>query len=502
MTRLSVELLTGSYRAASRHRRDLPEWPPHPDRLFMALVASLHAGSERGPGRTRAARAALQHLESMSPPRIRASRDVAVRSAGVSHVPTNDDRITTRCDRVAALADSTLLQQLRVIPERRGRRPRFSPCVTPPDPCVSFEWDETLATSELEALRMLGRDVSYLGCSASLVRISVKTGAGPANLVPVEGRGDLRLRVPLPGRLATLESSYKCAPDQVPPVGGTHAYRWLSEPPRSARLPLRATLLPLVQAGGDRLRLPDTLSLANAFRRTVLSGFQGRPVPQWISGHEADGRPDRSDHMGFLPLTRRGADGALVVFGVAVAVPNWVENEDMMGELAATLRFVEIRGDGFEGTFSIAHSSSGPLEQCLNAIGGGRYGSRRWASVTPVVFDRHAKRGAQVEDQIRLCCRNAGLPDPATVQLCRRPLVLGAVDSDRMPSLVRSNGRSGRRVHVVIEFDSPIRGPVRLGAGRFLGYGLCHRLGSGSLTPAPSVAASRRHASARWPMSP
>ena len=39
---LEVEYLTGRAVATARHHREQPEWPPHPGRLFSALVAACH----------------------------------------------------------------------------------------------------------------------------------------------------------------------------------------------------------------------------------------------------------------------------------------------------------------------------------------------------------------------------------------------------------------------------------------------------------------------------
>ena len=40
MLTIAVELLTGSYDAGDADDRRLAEWPPHPARLFCAMVAA------------------------------------------------------------------------------------------------------------------------------------------------------------------------------------------------------------------------------------------------------------------------------------------------------------------------------------------------------------------------------------------------------------------------------------------------------------------------------
>lgn len=40
MLAVEIELLTGRYVATQFNDRNKPEWPPHPGRLFCALVAA------------------------------------------------------------------------------------------------------------------------------------------------------------------------------------------------------------------------------------------------------------------------------------------------------------------------------------------------------------------------------------------------------------------------------------------------------------------------------
>ena len=86
MLALEVEYLTGRSVASMPNDRDQAEWPPHPGRLFMALVA---AHMERDPGDS-AERAALLWLEGLSPPEISAA-DADPRDVLEVFVPVNDN---------------------------------------------------------------------------------------------------------------------------------------------------------------------------------------------------------------------------------------------------------------------------------------------------------------------------------------------------------------------------------------------------------------------------
>ena len=115
--------------------------------------------------------------------------------------------------------------------------------------------------------------------------------------------------------------------------------------------------------------------------------------------------------------------------------------------------------------------------------------ARVWASVTPIVLDRHLKRydEAVIRNLVARSCVNAGLPrpDPARIQVGNHSGVEGAPSAWsatenppwtrwRVPEPLASR----RRVHAVIDFGREIAGPVMLGAGRYSGLGLCRRMGA------------------------
>ena len=86
MFALGLHYLNGwSMAAADGARKERAEWPPHPDRVFMALAAAwFETGEDHAEGE------ALRWLEALPPPAIAAS-DADSRAAVVSYVPVNDD---------------------------------------------------------------------------------------------------------------------------------------------------------------------------------------------------------------------------------------------------------------------------------------------------------------------------------------------------------------------------------------------------------------------------
>lgn len=461
MLAVEVEYLTGVARAAD-DRGDAPDWPPQPDRLFSALVATWAARGERP-----AERAALEWLERAEPPMIEAS-SVAWRSTQKVFVPPNDDAPTT----------------ITVMPERRRRQERRFPACIPADPVVRWVWPVAPSEAVAEALEALARDTSYLGHSASLVRCAVRRVTAQGNAVAAR-------RVIYPGRFAELVRSF--AASQRPSPGAS--LRPVSAaPPALVASVFGTNWIVFAHAGGWR---PDARAaglLGKTMIKAVQAGYAPDAAPAWVSGHEADGSPLEAPHLAALSLLDAGwewSQGRLM--GIALALPRALEH---------------IAGTEEEGLFRALCrlSTNGPdsLEISLRLPGGHAWRLRReampdakslrsdryvkeariWASVTPIALDRHPKAEGEVEAIIALACERIGLPNPIRVVAGKHTAIRGAPSARpgayapewtgwRLPAPL-----TGRRLtHAVIEFDEPIAGPVLLGAGRFVGLGLCLPLG-------------------------
>jgi CRISPR-associated protein Csb2 len=109
---------------------------------------------------------------------------------------------------------------------------------------------------------------------------------------------------------------------------------------------------------------------------------------------------------------------------------------------------------------------------------------RRWATVTPFVFDRFPKNkdGQDAGAIVAQACVNIGLPPPAEIELHKHSACRGAPSAKRHRGEPASAGyrfpKEGALAdrplrHLVLTFEQPVRGPVMLGAGRFQGLGLC-----------------------------
>jgi len=248
---LSVELLTGRYVATDYADRGLAEWPPHPARVFSALVATWAEDPDPQ------SEAALQWLEAQSPPALCAS-PASHRDVVTVFVPVNDTSVLGDLDKkteplrearaeVAALqgllalskaqtkalekatkalkaaesdlnkalmapakvSDSDLASAQGLLPDGRKKMPRAFPSVTPQAPRFSLVWPDAEPEADTRAaLDALCARVHRIGHSSSLVSLSCPTSA-PAPSHRPQADGGLTLRVPEAGQLLRLQQEFE-----------------------------------------------------------------------------------------------------------------------------------------------------------------------------------------------------------------------------------------------------------------------------------------------------
>ena len=253
MVSIEVNFLTGRFVATAHHDRTSPEWPPHPARLFSALVATW-ADANR-PDHTE--RRAIEWLESLPAPSIDAS-DATPRTAATHFVPVNDARIVrqssynNRARKIDDLIARIEAAQAEGAPQRKQRslhtqlkkqrdvsgivssagntpvstavgimppgwvstsgdvrtgQARVYPSVTPTEPRVTYVWNADPTDDTADALDGLCARLTRLGHSSSLVSCRVVSDDRVPNHVP--GDGIDVLRSVRSGQLAALEKEYR-----------------------------------------------------------------------------------------------------------------------------------------------------------------------------------------------------------------------------------------------------------------------------------------------------
>ena len=464
---VEVRLLTGRYDAGSAGDRAVPEWPPHPGRLFAALVSTARSDAEWE---------ALRWLERQEAPLVAASPTVA-EVARRSYVVTN---------RVAPGGGS------QTHPGRTNQlRTRVG--VTPRQPVARFAWQQATPDPDVaHALEGLCGRIPYFGRSTSVAMLRVVfpepdgEGAGPLDTWEAGGIVDAEsmLRVPFPGSVDALRAAYEAGRPSWE-VARLRGYRVVGRPVEPApppEAPSPYTDFVILRFVGVHPEGRLAVRFTEALRRAVMRRVQD-PLPAVLHGHGLPGRP----HVAFLALPFVGdkhADGHLL--GLAVAVPE-ASDPDRRRILSGVLA-----GHGAEGTFPLRVPGIGSVS--LRYEPGlvrpktlsperWRRGSRRWVSATPVVLDRHPRRG-DFEAEVVRGLRTAGLPAEVgivSVETSTAPLQAGGIRllSRDLPDFTR--GRLFR--HVAVTFDRRVAGPVLVGAGRYLGVGLLTPAASGAPDP-------------------
>ncbi len=438
MLALRIQYLTGVVAAQDRGDRRRAEWPPHPDRLFSALVASWGRG-----GRDAAGKRALEWLEAQAPPAVAccAADRVGFRDAVTHYVPRND------------LAEVD-----------KGRNARTFPAALPEDPVVHMIWREADPGPHRAALARLAGDVAWLGHSSTLVAVRLVEDAPAPRYVP-SPRGTGALRTPRPGRLDTLEEAH--GEGRLAAPGGWTLY---PEPgvPRPPAPAVFGEWTVFRRVGGVGMELRHAAVLTHAVHRALVD-LADDPVRPLISGREKDGAVTRAPHVALVPLANldhEHADGAIM--GFAVIRPPGLDAAETLHVDKALARLDHVRTAA--GPMAVERLAT-PDRAGLKP---GRYTrpSRRWVTVTPMLLDRHPRKSLPAAEIVARAVEATGLPRPRRITLGAWPVVAGVPHPRLMlPRPGREHGKP--LLHVLLEFDRPVRGPVLIGAGRFFGMGLC-----------------------------
>jgi CRISPR-associated protein Csb2 len=519
---LEIEYLSGVSFAAIGPDSEVPDWPPQPDRIFSALVAAWAVRGEREEERR-----VLEWLEELPTPRVCAS-DAQSRTTATVYVPPNDYQTPNgELNKLRWFRDflsngspppekgghkKLWLQAWNVMPDQRkrsGLKERIFPAARPHDPVIHLCWREAEPDqATLSALQALARDTAYVGHSASLTRCRFVFDREAGHL---DG-GKLPERRVYPGRLNELREAYarfeKSADKKDRPRKGE---RVPPEPrPTQERCSVfRDRWLILEHVAGDMPDIRACAFVAKTLRDTLLSGYQRvglqAEIPEVISGHAIDGTPTRFPHLAVIPLAFTGfpyADGHVMGFALVPPKDSAILEDETFRRVLRKIapihkemgrRILPLKpkvGVSPESAFSIGLSPTfePPVgKRSLDPIIYTRPGLI-FSTVTPIALDRHLKqkgaaRDLEIAAQIAGACRNIGLAEPVAVITDKHSAVEGAPSAypsgnppawmcwRQPPSLV-----SRQLTHAVIRFAEPIEGPVILGAGRFLGLGLCRPL--------------------------
>lgn len=509
MLAIEVNFLTGRFVATAHNDREASEWPPHPARLFSALVASWAEAGEDD-----SEREVLEWLEAQPAPSL-AAPEADPRRVVSYFVPVNDTRVisgawyerrsqnldkledqfeaeleqsggelTKKAERirdkiqkemdadgqVSGAGTTSTKSALELLPDGRSKQERHFPSVTPHKSRVTFVWADAEPSDAIKAsLDLLLERVTRLGHSSSLVSCRVVGDPPLPNWTP--GSGSHVLRCTGPGQLAGLQERFQQHQAIRPRALPFAAIRYSDVPSEpGSPAPLRPdtagdwVVFELLLKSQSR-RFPSTraVDVASTMRAAIMSHAED-PIPEGLSGHHPTGIPTLEPHVAFLPLPYVGsqyADGRIM--GLAVSMPASLEDLSRRAVLRAIGHWeLEVGSDpliltfGSSGTLQLQRRT-GPVDPVTIRPEIWQKPSQRWVSATPIALPTHpgplSKGGAaarskawdRAEQAVVASCRHVGLPDPAQVALSLDPFIRGARPATDFPPF-RQRGRDGKPV--------------------------------------------------------
>jgi CRISPR-associated protein Csb2 len=399
---------------------------------------------------------------------------------------------------------------IRILPDRRRRQPRQFPAATlhggVGEPHLRLIWQTDVAPDRLVALRALAQDTSYIGHSSSLVRCIFLDGLPEpkTDLVSVASTA-----APYPGRLRELETLYV---HHVATADSTARPRPapLIRPQQVATPPISKTVfgerwIVFEFVDGDRPDLRATAVIGRRMRDALMSAWPD-PIPEWLSGHTADGAPSREPHLAVVPLGNVGfphsESARQPLLGLALVLPRAIEPEWTGSDTpeafanSQTLQAVLdrlMRPSPTEATMGLRLGKLGEVrlrrvgmpEAAKHSLRPSRYIEERrlWSTATPIALDRHTKSGQPREETAAIIaesCTRIGLPRRVAVHVHKHAAIAGAPSAwppggaPHWTGWARPGSLETRQLtHATLRFAEKVAGPIILGAGRFFGLGLC-----------------------------
>ncbi len=415
----------------------------------------------------------------------------------------NARNVGTMVDRVG---DTNPAAALQLLPSGRQRRARYYPSSTPVVPRVHYVWPGSEPSGEIgDALDRILSGVTRLGHSSSLVtcRIDREFDLDTSQMPrwSPDPTGERLVRTTAAGLLPELEASFSshrgCGPRTM--ANDVQRYRLLNPGRAVGQLQVPANagewFVFAQEASGRTLPIHAAANLTGAVRGALMR-YADDPVAELISGHRVDGTHSDNPHLSVIALPfvgREHADGHLLGFAILLpasspllsardevlrAIGRW-EGSDSSGRFRVRAR---LRG-GDDLWFERVQD---PLDTWSLRRSRWEGPARTWVSVTPIALDRHpgnlgsdnpptaARAAREAEESVRTACEHIGVAPPTYIAVTRSSLVTGSRPARSFPPFRGAGHDSPQRllVHARIMFDGDVRGPLLLGAGRYLGLGL------------------------------
>ncbi len=418
---VTVSLPNGFYAANGAYGLVAPEWPPHPARVYSALI---DAWARRGkdPGEMEA----LKSLETQPAPAI---------TAGA----TWTNRYNTYVPGAIRHQDKEYKRVLQPYAFRALK-----------DDHVVFHWD---TDEHGDVLQAIADDVTHVGKSESVADVRVGPVTEGPNYVPSQLEADTILDVPSVGRFDATEDAWnqtslangsrmtpedlwilRDARPKLTKIDSVSYCKVKEVSPEDHHSPWHRIRRKLTRAVDIKVFAP----LAECFRSAWISRLD-HDAPAALVGHGQE----PPHHLAILPVAFQGR-----VTSIDLAL-----HESVVSNLPPSLVRVltEEITLSFRPTTILAYDG-------LKTVPGKKQVSNRWRTSTPVVFPH---TGA-VNRLLPKYCERTGLPPIKNFRFCGR---------ERDIVLTKHAPKYAAAVHLEVEFEQTAEGPIFLGIGKHFGLG-------------------------------
>lgn len=469
--RITIRFLAVDYYAAA--------WPPGPGTVFQSLIAGGKSGANQLSW-TRAHTAALEWIELLDPPFIEYTESSPAKAYRIFVPPNNMD--------IAAKDPKKSPQSLKAAKEIEPKRIG--------DATVSYFWpvgDESEAATHLPAIDQLASNLIALGWGVDFACAEATLDSeGPKGRVLLPSNDGRETRqVPTTGTFAGLEMRFRAFRNRLTKEGVNPSlpeplmqlihYRDASEPPNRRRVKLftlvRADNFEKLHAVAAESTIHVAAWVRNAAGRAMeQEEFLEDWINSYVLGHTDD--ENLGHRISYIPLPSIGhmhTDPA--VRRVLIAEPPGpIRPADLE---AFDLLAIKLSGAGLirEGAEE-AHAYLQPVEDLSRGFPSLYLKpSASWSSVTPVVLHGYnvARNSISVNKTEKLLVQAfdvAGVPPQQIKELAFQPAPLWpnlpAASAFRAPEHLKK----WPRLHVRVEFHSPVAGPIAIGLGRHCGLGV------------------------------
>jgi CRISPR-associated protein Csb2 len=482
---LSVRLLDNRYHGLTDNG-NRPEWPPSPFRLFQALVA----GNARGTSLPSDLVKALQWLESLDPPEIIAPR-VEDGQVVLTYVLNNTDgrSRTPKTIRPSLLDGDRLIQYVwRFDPEMQHSIPHAG-----------------VIARSTRHIRALGWGIDMAIGNGEIVDAVPPNMESRIRFVPAEESAavGIDLRSPRPGSLASLQECYSQflrrfeSNESTQLESGGPIYQLCSYTAGESR---PHAVFKLVDENDDAYRYPHAklIHIAGMVRHLAIEAMVHNPPPwvedaaEWVNrvvrGKRDESASDEHKQFSYVPLPSIGyAHTDAMIRNVMVVAPLGMERE---------LDYLADRLDGQvlkpESDAESRQTDSAPLlsqrvelqkftpprGKFIDACYLGT--APVWHTVTPVILPGHNDKKADKTVQlIQAALKQSGIETPCEFIWQAMPFLKNCFSAHKYDRNGRHTGyhrpvylKDLTAVHLRLQFEHPVVGPLVIGAGRHCGLGI------------------------------